>query len=169
MPKYPSDLYYCSRPSTRNLGCCVFGLVAIVCHTTQFSPNACHTAQFFSIVCHTTQFSLCVCHTTILLKYVSHNPVFSKCVSHSSLFSIVCHITSFLQICVPHYVIYDTDLSSYLYQKIFMKYSFFWAAAPNGTKSYRTLGDFRFFLSICLLVCLSPPGPLRPEICPKRA
>ena len=50
----------------------------------------------------------------------------------------------------------------------------FWAAAPKGTKSCRTQGDFRSFvrsfvrLFIHSSVCSSPPGPHRPEICPLR-
>ena len=39
----------------------------------------------------------------------------------------------------------------------------FWAAAPKGTKSCRTQGDF------CLSVLpFVPPGHLRPEVCPLR-
>ena len=40
------------------------------------------------------------------------------------------------------------------------------AAAPKGTNSCRTQGDFRS--SFCPSVHLFPPGPLRPEICPLR-
>ena len=43
----------------------------------------------------------------------------------------------------------------------------FWAAAPKGTKSCRTQGDFH--LSVRPFVhSLVPPGPLGPEICPPR-
>ena len=37
-----------------------------------------------------------------------------------------------------------------------------WATAQKGMNSWRTQMDF------CLSICLSPSGPLRPEICPLR-
>ena len=42
----------------------------------------------------------------------------------------------------------------------------FWAAAQKGMKSCRTQRNF--CLLVCLSICLSPPGPLRPEISPFR-
>ena len=40
------------------------------------------------------------------------------------------------------------------------------AAAPKGTKSCRTQGDFRSFVSPSVCSSIRPPlGPLRPEIC----
>ena len=65
-----------------------------------------------------------------------------------------------------------TKTTSFLFHSIilsFLNFLFllflisFWAAAPKGTKSCRTKGDF--FASVRSLV---PPDPLRPEICPLR-
>ena len=42
------------------------------------------------------------------------------------------------------------------------------AAAPKGTKSCRTQGDFRPSIISSVHHSVRPPGPLRPEICPLR-
>ena len=58
-------------------------------------------------------------------------------------------------------------LPPFSFPSLFLLSFSFWAAAPKGTKSCRTQGDFRssFRSSVCPFV---PPGPLRPEICPLR-